>query len=52
MNAAMPGMVSEEQRSPASALYGTNLSIGMTVGPALTALVLLFGPATMPMCRY
>lgn len=47
VNAAMPGMVSEEQRSPASALYGTNLSIGMTVGPALTALVLLFGSPTL-----
>ena len=46
VNAALPGMVSEEQRSPASALYGMNCSIGMTVGPALTALFLLFGPAT------
>ncbi len=46
VNAAMPGMVSEEQRSPATALYGMNCSIGMTVGPALTALVLLFAPAT------
>lgn len=44
VNAALPGMVSEEQRSPASALYGMNSSIGMTVGPALTALFLLFGP--------
>ena len=46
VNAALPGMVTEEQRSPASALYGMNCSIGMTVGPALTALFLLFGPAT------
>jgi MFS family permease len=46
VNAALPGMVSEEQRSPATALYGMNCSIGMTVGPALTALVLLFAPAT------
>jgi MFS family permease len=46
VNAALPGMVSPEQRSPASAFYGMNMSIGMTVGPALTALVLLFGPAT------
>lgn len=44
VNAALPGMVSEEQRSAATALYGTNFSIGMTVGPALTALFLLFGP--------
>ncbi len=43
VNAALPGMVSEEQRSPAAALYGVNMSVGMTVGPALTALVLLFG---------
>ena len=47
VNAALPGMVSEEQRSPATALYGMNCSIGMTVGPALTALVLLFAPATL-----
>jgi MFS family permease len=46
VNAALPGMVNDEQRSPATALYGTNCSIGMTVGPALTALVLLFGPVT------
>jgi MFS family permease len=46
VNAALPGMVSDEQRSPASALYGMSMSIGMTVGPALTALVLLLGPAT------
>jgi MFS family permease len=47
VNAALPGMVREEQRSPATALYGVNCSIGMTVGPALTALVLLFAPATL-----
>jgi MFS family permease len=46
VNAALPGMVSEEQRSPASALYSMSSSIGMSVGPALTALILLFGPAT------
>jgi MFS family permease len=46
VNAALPGMVSDEQRSPATALYGMNYSLGMTVGPALTALVLLFAPAT------
>lgn len=46
VNAALPGMVSEEQRSPATALYGMALSVGMTVGPALTALLLVFGPAT------
>jgi MFS family permease len=47
VNAALAGMVSGEQRSPATALYGMNCSIGMTVGPALTALVLLFAPATI-----
>jgi MFS family permease len=47
VNAALPGMVSVQQRSPATALYGMNFSIGMTVGPALTALVLLFAPATV-----
>jgi MFS family permease len=47
VNAALPGMVSEEQRSPAAALYGMNMSVGMTVGPALTALLLLFGSSTV-----
>lgn len=43
VNAALPELVTEEQRSPATALYGACFSIGMTVGPALTALFLLFG---------
>jgi MFS family permease len=47
VNATLPGMVSEEQRSSATALYGMNMSIGMTVGPALTALAALFGPPTL-----
>jgi MFS family permease len=46
-NAALPAMVSDEQRSAATALYGANFSIGTTVGPGLTAVVLLFGPATL-----
>lgn len=46
VNAVLPTIVSQEQRSPASALYGMSMSIGMTVGPALTALVLLFGAPT------
>jgi MFS family permease len=46
VNAVLPTIVSQEQRSPASALYGMNMSIGMTLGPALTALVLLFGAPT------
>ena len=48
LNAAMPGLVSAEQRSYATALYGMSMSIGITVGPALTALVALFGsPSVM-----
>jgi MFS family permease len=47
VNAALPGMVDSEQRTPATALYGANVSLGMTIGPALTALVLLFGPPTV-----
>lgn len=48
VNAALPGMVSDEQRSAATALYGTSMSIGVTAGPALTGLVALFGsPAVM-----
>ena len=46
-SAALPAMVSEEQRSAATAIYGANFSIGTTVGPGLTALILLFGPATL-----
>ena len=46
-NAALPGMVSDEQRSTATAIYSANFSIGTTIGPLLTALVLLFGPATL-----
>src|SRR3984885_931135 len=48
LNAAMPGLISDEQRSYATALYGMSMSIGITVGPALTALVALFGsPSVM-----
>jgi MFS family permease len=43
VNAALPGIVTEEQHSAATALYGANMSVGMTIGPALTALVLEFG---------
>jgi MFS family permease len=42
VNAALPGLVTKEQRSAASALYGALSNIGLTVGPGLTALVLLF----------
>jgi MFS family permease len=47
VNAAMPGLVSDEQRSAATALYGASMSIGLTVGPALTGLVALFGSPTV-----
>lgn len=46
VSAALPGLVTDEQRSPATALLGAGVSIGLTVGPALTALVLLFGSTT------
>lgn len=41
------GLVSDEQRSAATALYSMNFSVGMTAGPALTALFLLVGPPTL-----
>jgi MFS family permease len=48
VNAALPELVTREQRSAATALYGALSNIGMTVGPGLTALVLLFSsPATV-----
>ncbi len=47
VNAAVSGLVTDEQRSPAMALVGAGISIGVTVGPALTALVLLFSSATV-----
>jgi MFS family permease len=42
VNAALPGLVTAEQRSRATALYGALNNIGLTVGPGLTAVVLLF----------
>jgi len=42
VNAALPELVTAEQRSPATALYGALNNIGLTVGPGLTAVVLLF----------
>ncbi|HTX09752.1 MAG TPA: MFS transporter [Solirubrobacteraceae bacterium] len=47
VNAALPGMVTDEQRSPATALNGAMSSIGLTVGPAFTALLLLFSTPTL-----
>jgi len=43
VGAALPELVSEDQRSAATGLYGAIMNLGITVGPALTALVLLFG---------
>ncbi|HEY1715632.1 MAG TPA: MFS transporter [Solirubrobacteraceae bacterium] len=42
VGAALPQLVAERQRSSATALYGAICNLGMTAGPALTALVLLF----------
>ncbi len=48
VNAALPELVTTEQRSAATALYGALSNIGLTVGPGLTALVLLLSsPATV-----
>ncbi len=42
VNAALPELVAADQRSAATALYGAMNNTGLTLGPALTALVLLF----------
>lgn len=41
VRAALPELVTEEQRSAATAPYGAIISFGVTAGPALTALALL-----------
>jgi MFS family permease len=41
VGAALPQLVPERQRSAATALYGAIVSLGLTAGPALTALALL-----------
>jgi MFS family permease len=41
VNSALPGLVKPEQRSAATALYGSLSSIGITVGPGLAAVLLL-----------
>lgn len=46
VNAALPGLVTSEERSPATALYGALQNLGFTLGPALCGLVVMFGPAT------
>jgi MFS family permease len=46
VGAALPDLVSADERSSATALYGSIMNLGITLGPALTALALLFsGPA-------
>src|ERR1700759_245965 len=41
VGAALPELVDDEQRSPATALYGGISSFGMTIGPAVAALLLV-----------
>jgi MFS family permease len=46
MNAALPTLTTVEQRSAANALYGSMMDFGITLGPGIAALVMLFsGPA-------
>jgi MFS family permease len=42
IGAALPELVAEDQRSAGTALYGAICNVGMTAGPAVTALLLLF----------
>jgi MFS family permease len=44
VKSALPNLVDEEERSPATALYGALNNVGITLGPALCAVVLLVGP--------
>lgn len=45
MNAALPTLTTVEQRSASVSLYGAMVDFGITVGPGIAALVLLFsGP--------
>ncbi len=46
VNASLPTLVEPDQRSAATALYGALQNVGMTLGPAVCGLVLIFGPAT------
>ncbi|MBV9603968.1 MAG: MFS transporter [Solirubrobacterales bacterium] len=46
VNAALPGLVTPEERSPATALYGALKNLGFTLGPALCGLVVMLGPAS------
>jgi len=42
VNAALPGLVAADERSAATAAWGLCMNVGMTAGPALSALALLF----------
>jgi MFS family permease len=46
VGAALPGLVAPEQRSSAAALWSAMINAGVTLGPAVTAAVLLFSSAT------
>jgi MFS family permease len=46
VNAALPALVADEERSSATSLYGALYSAGFTLGPAFCGLLLLFGPPT------
>lgn len=50
VSAALPTLVSAEERSRATALYGALQSAGMTLGPALCGSLLLIGPVTWVLC--
>jgi MFS family permease len=45
VRSALPELVDAEQRSPATALYGSISSFGVTLGPAITAMLLFFTSA-------
>ena len=42
VSAALPGLVERERRNAATAAYGACMNLGMTLGPGLSALLLLF----------
>lgn len=46
VNAALPTLVADEERSRATSLYGALQNLGFALGPALCGLFLIFGPAT------
>jgi MFS family permease len=44
VGAALPELVANEERGQATSLYGGLQTLGITAGPALCGLILLFGP--------